>query len=235
MDGSEYIDLVYTGANCHLEKPRLLLGGLLLRWMHGKGSGKDYRSYPCLQEYAMPCKPCGTSNEYGYLSAAIVETAEERVKSQGDNRREKWAALPEAERKILCDTVRHNKPMYRTFSQDMVETAAMLALWPPDQAEQMGRRLFPGKRILQCVPGPALQHIDVHDADKRRGLVVKITNSGGRVRIGVERIIIDPVPDDFDPAMVFDRRYGLHRLRRQAVEQSELDERPAVLPFRKAE
>lgn len=237
MDGSEYIDLVYTGSNCHLGKPRILLGGLILRWMHGTGSGKTYRSFPCLRDYALPCKPCGVQTEYAYLSAAMIETSEERVQSQADNRRQKWAALPESERRILCETVRQTKPMYRTLSPEMVETAAMVALWPPEQAEQLGRRLFPGRRILQCVPGAALRGIDLHDADKRRGLVVKITNSAGRVKIGVERIIIDPVPADFDPAMVFDRRYGLHRLRRQAVEQNELEheERPAVLPFRKAE
>lgn len=219
MEG-ERIDLVYTATKgCWLEKPRILLGACLWRWLHWR----DGRSTPCLRDYGLPCKPCGEQREYAYLAAALIEPRKPDAANY-DPRPGNWQALTETEREAHRAEMRKARPHIAHLA-DQIDSACICKLWPHDPAEVIETH-FAARRIVQCVPGVAMHEMDLENL---RGAVVQISVSRGLVRLTRLPVDVDPL-DDFDPQLIFDRRYGLHRMARpEPVE----DDKPATLPFRK--
>lgn len=213
----ERIDLFFTTPKkCLLEKPRVLLGSCLMRWLHWR----DGISIPCLRDYGQPCKPCGVQTEYAYLAAALVEPTKGSAKVSIDPRPARWAALPEAEKEAWRAKVRPTRGSWPVGSLDI---ACTVTAWPDDNTPIAGTH-FAGRRIVQCVRGEAMAGFDLSNL---RGLVVSIGSAVKMTRLSIQ---VEPL-DDFDPQYVFDRRYGLHRLPKQQRQGGE----PTVLPFRKAE
>jgi hypothetical protein len=224
MDG-ERIGVVFTGKDCELAKPRLLLGSILWRWMHWRD-----RSVPCLRDYGLECKPCGEQREYAYLTAAMVEQVESTRQQALDDRHARWQALSEEDRQKLRRDVRIRHPEAFKWSDDLLDGMCRQHLFGARAPVAEQPHYFPTRRFLQCVPGPALEGFDIGNL---RGLVVAIRKDRySHIRLATLPIQLEPL-EDFAPQPVFDRRYGLDRLTRSAPPKQVGDEPPAVLPFRK--
>lgn len=207
----ERIDLVYTtGPTAELHKPRVLLGSVLMRWVHWRAG----ISSPCLLDYKLPCVPCGEQSEYAYLAAAILETAPVKAvvpePASDVMVKRRWDALPEGDKATYRARAVAELPAACRNLETFIESRAILIFSPRQQAEATTAQApcLIGPRIVQCVPEFAVTRMDLDDL---RGKVVKISVDRKRVTIKVLPFTVEP-PADFDPHATYMRRYGLHRL-----------------------
>lgn len=218
MIATTRIDIVFTNpARCELDKPRVLLGDRAFKWMHWRADLKRY--VPCLRDYNQECKPCGLQGEFCYLAAAILE--KERGQTGSIDRRAAWAGLTEEERE--CRRVAQRQ-RWRGYSPEWIEDACVSAMGGPSVVIA-GEKWVPVRPIIQCVPALAMNSLD---ADNLRGLVVFVrVDRSKRVTLARQPYQVE-TPDDFPVEPQFMLRYGIRN------HQPQPQDRPAILPFRRA-
>jgi hypothetical protein len=212
MDGGgDRIDMLYTSRGnprCELQKPRVLLGARVFRWMHWRPDLKRYA--PCLCDFGQECRPCGTQVEFAFLAAAILEEQPGKPKD-----------------------VTRDRVSVASF-EDLVGKAPVLSLSEEERLRRLRQerqqtqvapsKLYTvGRSVLQCVPAMAMSSMP----DALRGIVIQIGHEPrtNNVRLTRRNIVIDP-PEDFDADHYFRQRYGIRVERQPEVEQ-------AILPFRR--